>query len=126
MAKRSSPPREVKVDRSAPAPNGVRNIKRKEAPPGGDERQTLTNSAPEVGGTLTPTFIGVIDPNTDYGAPGSGGGAGPGTLAAPSWLTIIKQVERTTAKGELVIDVVVEVEDIAGATNYEFRKTLIE
>ena len=125
MAKRSSPQREIHVDRSAPPPNGVRNVKRKEAPPGGDERQTLTNSAPEVGGTLIPTFIGVVDPNTDYGAPGAGGPL-PGTLAAPNWLTVIKQVERTNSKGDLVIDVIVEVEDVPGATNYEFRKTVVE
>jgi hypothetical protein len=124
MAKRSSPSREVYVDNSAPAPNNVRNVKRKEAPPGGDEKQTLTNSAPEVGGTLVPNFIGVIDPNQDYSAPG--GVLQPGTLAAPTWLNVIKQVERTNSKGDLVIDVIVEVEDVPGATNYEFRKTAIE
>lgn len=44
-------------------------------------------------------------------------------LDAPSSLTIVSQTVRTAPDGRQVVDIVIEVEDIPGALNYELRVT---
>lgn len=44
-------------------------------------------------------------------------------LEVPTILSIVSQTVHRTSVGNEVIDVVIEVEDIAGVTNYEFRVT---
>ena len=46
-----------------------------------------------------------------------------GGLDAPRYLTIISQTARITSDGKTLIDVVLEVEDVPGATHYEIRVT---
>lgn len=42
-------------------------------------------------------------------------------LDAPSSLVIVEQKYRTASDGRQVVDVIIEVEDVDGALNYEFR-----
>lgn len=42
-------------------------------------------------------------------------------LGVPSYFTVISQSVRTATDGRTVIDVVIDVEEIAGAINYEVR-----
>lgn len=60
------------------------------------------------------------NPGVD-GDPGSGSVDGNNRLQTPQFVTVISQTVRTTADGTTVIDVVLGVEDIPGATNYEIR-----
>lgn len=48
----------------------------------------------------------------------------PGTLQTPQTISVVSQTVRITADGTTVVDVVLAVEDIAGATNYEVRVTV--
>jgi hypothetical protein len=52
---------------------------------------------------------------------------GPGSdatgLQTPQTVTIVSQTARITADGTTVVDVVISVENVMGATNYEVRMT---
>jgi len=50
---------------------------------------------------------------------------GQTTVATPSVIGVVSQQVRRAPSGENVIDVVVAVDDVAGATKYEFRVTKI-
>lgn len=45
--------------------------------------------------------------------------------ATPEIIEVVSQTIRTTAAGNQVVDLVVEVEDLAGLSKYEFRVTKI-
>lgn len=51
------------------------------------------------------------------------GDDGGGELGVPSSFIIVSQTLRRLATGNIVVDVVIEVEDIDGAENYEVRMT---
>jgi hypothetical protein len=44
-------------------------------------------------------------------------------LPTPQWMTIISQEVRISSDGKAVIDVVIELEDVTGATEYDVRVT---
>jgi hypothetical protein len=48
----------------------------------------------------------------------------PGTLQTPQTITVVSQTVRITSDGTTVVDVVLGVQDVAGATNYEVRVTV--
>ena len=41
------------------------------------------------------------------------------TLLPPDWVQVVSQVMRQTSDGRYVVDVILEVEDLAGVTGYE-------
>jgi hypothetical protein len=45
----------------------------------------------------------------------------PDEIDVPNMLTVVDQIIRTQPSGMQVVDLIVEVEDVAGAANYEFR-----
>jgi len=47
----------------------------------------------------------------------------PALLDAPSSVTIVSQTVRETAGGQSVVDVVIEVNDVPGVTEYQIRET---
>jgi hypothetical protein len=116
--------RQVVVDPKSPIPSGIRGAKHRALL--ADTPDAAPNIAPEHGGVVGPDYIGSWNPDavvvggvvTDYDP----NQATNGLLATPSF-TVVEQVERMTASGQLVIDLVVETSDIPGATNYEFRTT---
>lgn len=50
-------------------------------------------------------------------------GEGVEVLPTPQWMTIIDQQVRIAPDGKAVIDVVIELEDVTGATEYDVRMT---
>ncbi len=108
MAKRERT-KDIYVDPMFYVPPGV-EFKTKKEVPGGTEPEDPDN----------------LDAFT--GAPGDIGGADPGpggALATPTTFTVVEQIVRITTNGQAVVDLVVEVGDVPGATNYEFRVTAI-
>lgn len=55
--------------------------------------------------------------------PTDGDGEGGETLPTPQWMTIIDQQVRIAPDGKAVVDVVIELEDVTGATEYDVRIT---
>ena len=47
----------------------------------------------------------------------------PDILQTPQWLSVISQEVRVSSDGTVNVDIVVEVEDITGCSNYEIRVT---
>lgn len=121
MANKNASPTEIYVDPSISVPEGLRNIKRKPQPPGGETPDTPSNIAPEVGGTGAPTYM----PGGDIEIIGEPAQTSSSPLATPDNITVVEQTVRTASNGQTVIDVVVEVPDVPGALNYEFRVTKI-
>lgn len=52
--------------------------------------------------------------------PGTGEGLQP-----PSNVTIVEQIFRKDAAGKTVVDLIIEVEDMPGATEYEIRTSIV-
>lgn len=50
-------------------------------------------------------------------------GEGAEMLPTPQWMTIVDQQVRIAPDGKAVVDVVIELEDITGATEYDIRMT---
>lgn len=50
-------------------------------------------------------------------------GEGAEALPTPQWMQIIDQQVRIAPDGKAVVDVVIELEDITGATEYDIRMT---
>lgn len=50
-------------------------------------------------------------------------GEGAEALPTPQWMTIIDQQVRIAPDGKAVVDVVIELEDVTGATEYDIRMT---
>jgi hypothetical protein len=50
-------------------------------------------------------------------------GEGAELLPTPQWMTIIEQQVRIAPDGKAVVDVIIELEDISGATEYDVRMT---
>lgn len=50
-------------------------------------------------------------------------GEGGEVLPTPQWMTIIEQQVRISTDGKAVIDVVIELEDVSGTTEYDIRVT---
>lgn len=124
MAKRSSAPKEIYVDPKEPTPEGVINVKRREPPPGGAPSMA-PNVAPEVGGTQAPNYIGSTDPYAEGSYQEPGGVPNMGPLQPPTTWKLISQTVRQGPDGKAVVDVVFEVNDVIGATNYEVRVTKV-
>lgn len=63
---------------------------------------------------------GIIDtPNV----PTDDDGEGAEVLPTPQWMNIIDQQVRISPDGRAVVDVVIELEDVTGATEYDVRIT---
>ncbi len=52
-------------------------------------------------------------------------GEGGEVLPTPQWMTIIDQQVRIAPDGKAVIDVVIELEDVSGTTEYDVRITKV-
>jgi hypothetical protein len=50
-------------------------------------------------------------------------GEGGEILPTPQWMTIIEQQVRISTDGTAVVDVIIELEDVTGATEYDVRVT---
>jgi hypothetical protein len=50
-------------------------------------------------------------------------GEGVEVLPTPQWMTIVDQQVRIAPDGKAVVDVVIELEDVTGATEYDVRIT---
>lgn len=48
----------------------------------------------------------------------------PGTLQTPQYVNVVSQTVRFTADGRSVVDVVLDVENVPGAINYEVRVSI--
>lgn len=46
-----------------------------------------------------------------------------GGLTPPSTFSVVSSVFRRTTSGQMVVDLIVQVEDVQGATEYEYRST---
>lgn len=72
---------------------------------------------------------GSDDSSTDGGVsdtpsiPSDDDGEGAEVLPTPQWMNIIDQQVRIAPDGKAVIDVVIELEDVTGATEYDVRMT---
>jgi hypothetical protein len=55
--------------------------------------------------------------------PSDDDGEGAEVLPTPQWMNIIDQQVRIAPDGKAVIDVVIELEDVTGATEYDVRMT---
>lgn len=62
-----------------------------------------------------------------YAEPDDGGGTGgetsPGVLLPPDNIYVVDEVFRRGADGRTVVDLVFEVDDVEGATEYEIRRS---
>jgi hypothetical protein len=52
-------------------------------------------------------------------------GEGAEVLPTPQWMNIIDQQVRIAPDGKAVVDVVIELEDVTGATEYDIRMTKV-
>jgi hypothetical protein len=59
----------------------------------------------------------------DDSAPIDDDGEGVELLPTPQWMNIIDQQVRIAPDGKAVVDVVIELEDVSGATEYDVRIT---
>src|SRR5574338_45643 len=103
----------VYVDPLFYVPPGVEYRSKKEIP-GGTEPVDPDFNPDEMDGSVgepfEPTPTGV-DP------------APSGKLATPTSFRVVEQVLRVNKNGNTVVDLIVEVGDVKGATDYEFRVT---
>lgn len=72
----------------------------------------------------------LVDGSTDNGGisdtpniPTDDDGEGAEVLPTPQWMNIIDQQVRIAPDGKAVVDVVIELEDVTGATEYDVRMT---
>ena len=93
-------------------PIGLKNVNIRLTPQDGIVLDTPENDA------TTADMLGLEDDET-----GEGEDAADDILDPPGSMEIISQTVRTAPDGRQVIDVVIEVEDIAAATDYEIRVT---
>ena len=109
-------PDEIYVDPTISVPDGIRSIKRPSVPPGDNELAFGDSTIlVEVGGTGSISYTEAVAEEVDLGIMS-------GALAAPSNFTVVSQTSRVV-NGQVIIDVVIEVNDVQGAMSYEVRYT---
>ena len=115
----SAYPKDIYVDSNISVPENIRNVKRPSIDPGDNDTAVGPDEdavAVEVGGTGSVYFVDpIIDADPVPGIPGD-------FLAAPGNITVVSQTARVV-NGQVVIDVVIEVDDVPGAVSYEPRYT---
>ena len=102
----------IEIDPSNFLPPGVLNLR-------------YTNTAPPSSSyTLPedPTLITPSDPSQPP-LPPTDGGSKPPALRPPATCTVVSQTVRVVADGSFVVDLVLDVEDVPGVTNYDVRVT---
>ena len=116
MAKRATSPDKILLDPLFPIPEGAEETftRAKEQSDIDIETHDITSIADDFGEGYFDE--GEIDPDL-------GNDTEPIVLDTPTDFAVIDQKIRRAPGGQMVVDIIIEVEDIDGATNYEVQVT---
>lgn len=109
MATNAPKPTEIVIDPSFLIPDGVSELVH-------GEGNLVITQGEEDPYTLGPDEY-LVDPGELYDI--------PSLIDVPTNFTVVEQIIRTVQGGMQVVDVVIDVEDVPGAQNYEAHYTII-